>query len=298
MVKTPLLATGLTGLVGSHFSKTFQSKYEFFNLDLTTGVDITNPQKVDEFITSHSAPVLIHFAAFTNVNEAFKQTGDKSGLCYRVNVEGTRNIVNSCKKHGIYLVHISTDFVFAGDKQEPYTEDDPRHPIEWYGQTKAWAEEIIETELSNFTILRIGYPFRAHYEAKPDIIHKILTGLKSGNLYPQFSDMIITPTPIHTFSQILDRVVEQKPQGIFHAHGSTALSPYELARLVAQTFGYDPNQIKEGSLVEYLKTTDRPYQQYLHMDNSKIQQTLNITIPTIQEALEEIKQEIRIRLLS
>ncbi len=289
MVKFPLLTTGLTGLVGSHFTEKFQSKYEFFNLDLATGVDITDPQKVEAFIASHLAPVLIHFAAFTNVNEAFKQTDDKSGICYRVNVEGTKNIVNSCKKHGIHLVHISTDFVFAGDKQEPYTEQDPRHPIEWYGQTKAWAEEIVESELASYTILRIGYPFRAHYEAKPDIVHKILAGLKSGNLYPQFSDMVITPTPIHTFSQILDRVVEQKPQGIFHAHGSTALSPYELARLVAKIFGYNPDQIKEGSLQEFLKTTNRPYQQYLHMDNSKIQKTLGFTIPTIDQALEEIK---------
>ncbi len=289
MAKLPLITTGLTGLVGSHFAETFQSKYDFFNLDLATGVDITDPQKVEAFITSHPAPVLIHFAAFTNVNEAFKQTGDKSGICYQVNVEGTKNIVNSCKKYGIHLVHISTDFVFAGNKQEPYTEQDPRHPIEWYGQTKAWAEEIVENELSSYTILRIGYPFRAHYEVKSDIVHKILAGLKSGNLYPQFSDMVITPTPIHTFSQILDRVVEQKPQGIFHAHGSTALSPYQLARLVAKIFGYDPNQIKEGSLKEFLKTTDRPYQQYLRMDNSKIQQTLDLTIPTIDQALEEIK---------
>ena len=289
MAKLPLLTTGLTGLVGSHFAEKFQSKYDFFNLDLATGVDITDPQKVEAFITSHPAPVLIHFAAFTNVNEAFKQTDDKSGICYRVNVEGTKNIVNSCKKHGIHLVHISTDFVFAGNKQEPYTEQDPRHPIEWYGQTKAWAEEIVENELFSYTILRIGYPFRAYYEAKPDIVHKILAGLKSGNLYPQFSDMVITPTPIHTFSQILDRVVAQKPQGIFHAHGSTALSPYQLARLVAKIFGYDPDQVKEGSLQEFLKTTNRPYQQYLHMDNSKIQKTLDITIPTIDQSLEEIK---------
>ncbi len=292
MAKQPLLITGATGLVGSHFVDTFAAKYNFYNLDLTTGVDITDPQKVEDFVASHPASVLIHLAAFTNVNEAFNQTGDKSGLCYQVNVEGTRNIVNSCKKHNIHLVHISTDFVFAGDKPEPYTEADPRNPIEWYGQTKAWAEEIVEQELKSYTILRIGYPFRAHYEAKPDILHKILSGLKSGNLYPQFSDMIITPTPIHTFSQILDLVVAQKPQGIFHAHGSTSLSPYELAKLVAEIWGYDPSSIKEGSLVEYLKTTDRSYQQYLAMDNSKIQQTLNITIPTITQALEEIKVEI------
>jgi len=156
MQKTPILTTGLTGLVGSRIAEMLEDKYEFFNMDLTTGVDITDKAKIGNFVKKHPAQVMIHLAAFTDVNGAFAQTDDKDGICYRVNVTGTKNIAEVCKENDIYLINISTDFVFAGDKEESYAETDLRNPIEWYGQTKAWAEEVIEKTLENYAIARIG----------------------------------------------------------------------------------------------------------------------------------------------
>ncbi len=292
MKKTPILTTGLTGLVGSRIKEMFDDNYEFFNMDLTVGVDITDKAKVEEFVQQHPAKVMIHLAAYTNVNGAYEQTNDKSGVCYQVNVEGTKNIAEVCQENDIYLIHISTDFVFAGDKDDYYLETEQRNPIEWYGQTKSWAEEEVETTLKNYVIARIGYPFRAKFEAKPDIVAKTRQGLAEGTLYPQFTDMTFTPTYIDDIARVIDQMIQKQPQGIYHLHGSSSVSPFELAQKVAQAFGFDPESIKKGSLEEYLKTTERPYQKTLKMSNQKVQDELGIKLMTFDEALADIKKQL------
>jgi len=292
MQKIPILTTGLTGLVGSRIAEMLDDKYEFFNMDLTTGVDITDKSKIEGFVKDHPAQIMIHLAAFTDVNGANAQTGNKEAICYQVNVTGTKNIAEICKENNIYLINISTDFVFAGDKNEPYAETDSKNPIEWYGQTKAWAEEEIEKTLSHYAIARIGYPFRAKFDAKPDTVAKTKQGLANGTLYPQFSDMIITPTYIDDIARTIELMIEKQPQGIFHLHSSSSLSPFELAKKIATTFGFNPEIVKEGSLEEYLKTTDRPYQKNLRMSNKKVQQELGIKLMTIDEALKDIKKQL------
>lgn len=292
MNKISVLATGLTGLVGSRIQEILGNKYEFKNIDLTTGVDITDKGQVSEFIQKNPASVMIHLAAFTNVRAAFEQTNDKSGICYQVNVEGTKNIVQVCQENQIYLIHFSTDFVFAGNQEEPYTEEDGRHPIEWYGQTKAWAEEAIEETLKNYAIVRIGYPFRAQCPNKPGMVTKIRQSLEDGSLYPQFTDMIITPTYIDDVARVMDKMIEAKPTGIYHLHSSTSLSPFELTQKIARTFSFDPDSIKEGRLDEYLQTTNRPYQKTLRMSNDKVQAELGVKLMTIDEALADIKNQL------
>jgi len=287
-----ILATGATGLVGSRFLEMYGEKYEIVNLDLTTGVDITD-KSLESFIQAHPADSLIHLAAFTDANRAFAESGDKNGLCYRVNVVGTENILDICRKQRIHLIHVSTDFVFDGKKTTPYLEDDPVSPIEWYGETKAMAEEIVNGSESSWTIVRLAYPYRASYDLKPDIIKKIRAGLESGKLYPQFTDTLITPTFIDDIAQAFDKIIELKPQGIFHTVGSDSLSPYDLARKVASAYGFDPSVVKEGSLTEYLKTASRPFARTVIMSNVKASQTLGLHFASLDEGLSRVAQQVK-----
>lgn len=287
-----ILATGATGLVGSRFVELFGDKYEVVNMDLTTGVDITKLETLKKVIdVNPDAKVLIHLAAFTDTASAFTQSDDKNGICYLVNVEGTRNIANICQERGIHLVHISTDFVFDGKKVTPYTEDDPTSPIEWYGETKAMAEEVVRTSGVSYTIVRLSYPYRAHFEAKPDLVKKIRFGLESGKLYAQFSDSVITPTFIDDIARSFDKIVELKPQGILHTVGSDSVSPYQLAQKVAVTYGFDALSVKEGSLTEYLKSAARPFARKVAMSNAKATKLLGLDFATFDEGLAQIKKQ-------
>ena len=287
-----VLATGATGLVGSRFVEMFQDKYNVINLDLTTGVDITQAETFKPFFDDHQdAKVLIHLAAFTDPNKAFAESGDKTGICYRVNVEGTANIASICQQRGIHLLHVSTDFVFDGKQETPYLEESPLSPIEWYGQTKAMAETVVEKSGVSYTIARLSYPYRAHFDAKPDLIQKIRAGLSSDKLYPQFSDSLITPTLIDDIARSFDKIIQLKPSGIFHTVGSDSISPYELAKKVAVSYGFDPALVKEGSLTEYLKSASRPFARNVAMFNTKATKILGLSFATLDQGLAEIKKQ-------
>lgn len=286
-----ILMTGATGLVGSRFVDMFGEEFAVANMDLSTGVDITDKDSIGKFVFENPADVMIHLAAFTNTSEAYKQAGDKTGICYRVNVDGTRNLADICLANGIHLVHVSTDFVFDGKKETPYIEEDPCTPIEWYGETKAMAEEVVGQSGTGHTIVRIAYPYRANYKLKPDLVSKIRTGLEAGNLYPQFSDTLITPTLIDDIARGFRAMATQKPLGIYHLTGSSTLSPFALARKVASAYGFDPTVVKEGSLTEYLKTNSRPFARFSAMSNDKATADLGLQFLDIDDGLTEIKKQ-------
>lgn len=274
MSRIPLLGTGLTGLVGSKFVELYQHKYECTNLDLASGVDITNKEQVSQAITNHPADVVVHFAAFTDVTKANQEYGNKEGVVYKVNVEGTQHIVDAVKQSAKRLIHISTAYVFDGEKKGLYTETDQTHPIEWYGQTKFWAEEVVLSAGINHVILRIDQPYRQDEFPKLDILHRIKKGLEQGTLPPMFTDHTFCATKIEEFAKTLDFMVESQAQGVFHATTDPATTDFEFASKVKVQFGLR-GEILPGSLVEYLKTTARPYQKNTALDTTKLQHLLS-----------------------
>src|SRR3989338_7139450 len=133
-----ILVTGAGGLVGSRFCEL--SKYKD-NLVCPTKeeLDITDKKSVERY---KDFDLVINFAAYTNVSEGEKQRGDKTGLCWKVNVEGVRNLLSITQN----LIQISTDLVFAG-VSGPYKESElaetDSDKVTWYGFTKAEAERLV-----------------------------------------------------------------------------------------------------------------------------------------------------------
>ncbi len=286
-----IILTGATGLIGSRFVELYGDKYQISNLDLATGVDITSVAQVEQFLSTHPADTLIHLAAFTDTARAEAEMGDKEGICYRVNVLGTRTISMGCKAHNIHLIHVSTDFVFDGTQNDPYTEDSPRSPLGWYGTTKALAEEEVEKSGASYAIARISYPYRANFDAKPDLIKRITTQLRSSSLPPRFSDSLITPTFIDDIATGFAKLIDTKAQGIFHLTGSSSHSPYELALKVAEAYNLDKSLVKEGSLTEYLSTSSTPLARFGVMSNAKAVAQLGLNFKTLDEGLIELKKQ-------
>jgi len=279
-----IIGTGLSGMVGSRLVELFSDKYRFINLDLTTNIDITDAPAVNQALSQHQSTVVIHLAAFTDVSKAYEEKDNKQGLVYKVNTEGTRNIAQACQKHGHYLIHISTDFVFDGEKETPYTETDKPNPIEWYGQTKFWAEQAVQKSNCQHVIARIAYPFRSHFPQKLDLVRNILQKLKTNSLHPMFTDQIITPTFIDDICNTLNIFINKKPTGIYHLVGSTSLSPFELTQKISQVFNLKAD-IKSSSFKDFIKQDPRPRQQFLKISNQKLKIDLNITMKSIDSAL-------------
>ena len=291
MIKKQILGTGLNGLVGSKFVSDFSQHYQFDNLDLRDPkrpVDITDQKQVEMVIAQSSAKYLIHFAAFTDVSAAFEQNGDKAGLCYQVNVEGTKNIADSCQKFDKHLIHISTAYVFDGQKEGLYGENDPLSPIEWYGQTKAWAEEVVQSTTNlAWTILRIDQPFCSDPFAKLDVAWKLIKGMKEGKIYPQFTDHFFGPTYIDDFAKVLDAVIRLKLTGLFHASSGEKWTDFAFAQTLAKKHHID-YQVEAGSLAKYLETSQRPYQKNTALSIEKLKAVLDFELTNIETAIGQI----------
>ena len=292
-----ILGTGLSGLVGSRIVELLSDKYEFVNLDLTSGIDITKPEEIEQKISSSKTKHLIHLAAFTDVSRAWEQRNEgEESLCYKVNVVGTKNIAEACQKHNKYLIHFSTDFVFDGKKTSPYTEEDKPHPIEWYGQTKLWAEEEVKKSGCYYTILRIAFPFKAKPSSsdleknpKLDLVRKIISKLQEGEELKIFFDQIITPTFIDDIAKAVDRCIKNNPIGTYHCVGSSKISPYDLASLIADNWNLDKILIKKTSIVEANRPGMRPRQVYMGLSNKKLKRDFGIKMSNLEKVLRELK---------
>jgi dTDP-4-dehydrorhamnose reductase len=282
--------SGLSGLIGTRFQELHGGDHEITNLDLSTGIDITNETQVVEAIKNSGASVLLHLAAFTNVSAAHEQQGDDEGSCYRVNVVGTENMVKAARETGAYLIHISTDYVFDGTKETPYTEEDETNPIEWYGKTKLLAEERVINGLERWAILRLAFPYQAR-PMRPDFLANMIEKLSTNTLPPAFTDHTITPTFVDDLVGVFDYFVRNNPSGIYHTVGSSWHTDLEVATMVKQIFEL-PGEVSEGSLEAYLKTTDRPYQKSMRVSNQKMLKETGLQMATLEEGLLSVRQQL------
>lgn len=283
-----IIGTGLSGLVGSKFVEMCASKYACTNLDLTVHVDITKEEQVFKAVEGSSSPVIIHMAAFTDVTKAWEQRGDKDGICYAVNVRGTENIARAAKRYGKHLIHLSTAFVFDGNTESMYTEDDQVNPIEWYGVTKAEAEKVVQDICSKWTIFRIDQPFRSDPFPKQDTVHKMAEQIQKGGFTP-FADHYFSPTVIEDFARVLDWAVVTPPQGIYHATVNRKVSDFEYANMINAALKLGAS-ITPGHLDDYLKTLNRPYQRNTAMSSDKLLRAAKgIAFTQLEEALSRVK---------
>ena len=257
---------GSHSMVGSRYCELLGESVDLVKGDLSTEpqVDITNRRSVEDFLRLFNFSHVILFSAFTDVDAAENQRGDKDGACWRINVEGVRNIVEACQKNSTRLIFISTDFVFDGTSG-PYSEKDQVGPnldmVSWYGITKIDAEKIIQKELPEAIIIRIAYPYRGPFTQKDDIAKRILRLYQGHKLYPMFTDQFITPTFIDDLAPAIAILTSEGKSGIFHVATPEPTTQFEFAKKLIATFGGDAERVKSGSLREFLKkdgSTPRP----------------------------------------
>ena len=268
---------GASSMVASRFCDLSKNHLNLIKGDLNgkIPIDITQKKSVNDFFKNHDFDWILLFSAFTDVDEAEKQRNDKSGLCWKINVEGVNNVAFECQKKKRKLLFISTDFVFDGSSG-PYDENSPAGPdldkVSWYGITKLAAEKLIVKNLANYIILRISYPFRGPFNEKDDQIKRVLRLYDLGNLYPMFYNQTITPTFADDVAPAISLLLKKRAGGIFHLASPRTTNQLEFAAKVLEVFGKDTGKLKKGSIVEFLKepsTTPRPIKGGLKVNKIK-----------------------------
>jgi len=301
-----ILATGLTGLVGSRFQELLGSAYEFDHINLENGINILDKNAVSSVITSSQSSIILHMAAKATVDGCetdkkrdkeildFQNIEDrqnawvKEQTAWAVNVYGTQNIVDACKKANKKIVYISTDFVFDGTKRA-YSEEELPNPLNWYAKTKYEGEKLIQNSGLDYIIARIAYPYRAIFE-RNDFVRGVIAKLQKSEKLNMVTDHIMVPTFIDDIANALDILIKTEQKGVFHVVGSQRINPFEAALKIAEVFDFDGSLINKTTRREYFAgKAPRPFSLYLK--NDKIGK-VGIEMSTFDKGLREVKNQI------
>jgi len=307
-----IILTGATGLIGSRFFDLLKGRYEIVPLSSSFGVDITDRIKVRKFLDEKNPALIVHMAAKTNVDECEDdKTSDRKMLesqkvlagrflnienldvnlwknnvsAFGVNVIGTKNIADWAHEKGIKVIYLSTDFVFDGNSDEPYSEESKTEPIDWYGQTKLWGERVINGEK---LIGRISFPYGYRSPLKRDLVWTIFELLKNNETVELINDQIITPTFIDDVVGALDFLTNKNESGVFNIVGNNFLSPYEIGIAIAREYLIPESKILSKTRADiYRGRAPRPFKTKLY--NAKLC-NLGFEMTDFFEVLKIIKQ--------
>ena len=156
-----VLVTGAGGQLGRTIHKLFNKNNDgiHFIFYAKNELDITNQDMVNKVFKSHDFDYCINCAAYTNVEQAEKSPD----LAFEINADGAKNIALACARTNTTLLHISTDYVFDGEKEDAYTIDDKTNPINEYGKSKELGEQYIAQVLNNYFIIRTSWLYAKEF---------------------------------------------------------------------------------------------------------------------------------------
>lgn len=195
-------------------------------------VDITIKEQVFDHIQSYQPDVVIHSAAYTNVDGCAKDPQK----AYLVNGYGTQNVALACQAVGSALVHVSTNEVFAGDNPAGYEEWMDKRPLNAYGRSKAHAEYHVETLLQNFYIVRTSWVYSP---IGRNFIHAILKRAQETGKISVVTDEVGNPTYAHDLAQAIAQLIETGQYGTYHFTNAGSCSRWAFANEIVHLAGLE-----------------------------------------------------------
>jgi len=291
-----ILITGASSLPGFRITEAILRKgHQVMALYLTHDIplnsknlikvqlDIRNYHNLLKITSEFKPNVVIHVASLGDVDACEK---DKV-LAWSVNVEGTKNIVKMAKQLSSFLIYLSTDYVFDGQRGS-YHEDDIPSPINYYGLTKL-CSEIAVSILERFAIVRAStiYGFGP---GRANFAKILLERLSKGERIKAVSDQYTSPTQASLLGEAITEIAERELIGIFHIVGPK-LSRYEFAVKLAKHLGLDSSLIERASMKEMNWVAPRPRDSSLNCDLTR--QKLIMDFHSLDRALITLKKELQ-----
>lgn len=268
MQKKRILITGSNGLLGQKLVDLLagNEQYETFatakgenRLSVSEGyyfreMDVTDAVQVDEVLTEVKPEVIIHAAAMTNVDQCEME----KDACWKLNVTAVEILIAACKKHNIFLEHVSTDFIFDGTSG-PYKEEDEPNPISFYGWSKYAAEKAVMHSDIQWAIARTVLVYGiAHDMSRSNIILWVKKSLEEGKAIKVVTDQFRTPTLAEDLAMGCYLIADQRAEGVFHISGEDFLTPYEMAIMAADYFSLDKSLISPTDASSFTQPARRP----------------------------------------
>jgi len=253
-----ILITGSSGMLGHDLIEILKDNHELI-LTSSKTLDITDNNRVIEFICENKPDIVINSAAYTNVDGC----EENQETAYSINGDGVRNLAIGCSKIDCPLVHISTDYVFNGKNTKPWVEDDEIGPISVYGKSKLKGEEAILEILDKFFIIRTAWLYGINGSNFPKTMLELA---KNHSEITVVYDEVGTPTYTPDLAKAISQLIETDYYGIYHITNSGSCSWCEFARYIFEIAGKDVKVIPVTAS-EFARPAPRPH--YSVLENKK-----------------------------
>ena len=225
-----VLVTGYAGQLGYEVVRLLESRgVECRGVDVAD-FDLTDAASVTKYIVEYQPTVVVHCAAYTNVDKAESQPE----ICTAVNGTGTVNIVRAAQRVGAKLVYISTDYVFSGAGDQPFEVDDPYGPRNVYGMSKVQGENAVRSLMTRYFILRTSWVFGKNGKNFVRTMRRLGREKKELRVV---CDQIGSPTYAKDLARVICDLIPTSKYGIYHVRNEGYLSWADFAEMIMKKSG-------------------------------------------------------------
>ena len=250
------------------------------------GLDITDRDAVFAVIEEIKPDVIVHCAAWTNVDGA--EDPEKKAIVHKINVEGTKNMAEAAKAVDAKIVYLSTDYVFDGQGERPWQPDDKNYaPLNYYGQTKLEGELAVSETMDKYFIVRIAWVFGLNGK---NFIKTMVNVGRTHDTVRVVNDQIGTPTYTFDLARLLVDMIETDKYGYYHATNEGGyISWYDFTKEIYRQAGMDTKVIPVTTEEYGLSVAARPFNSRL--DKSKLKEAGFTPLPDWKDAVARYLKE-------
>jgi dTDP-4-dehydrorhamnose reductase len=284
MPKTVILIIGSTGQLGSEI-KELSGQHPSFDFIFSTEEDllIQHAADVRKYFKKVKPDYCINCAAYTAVDKAETE----KDLAIAVNADAVGNMALVCAETGTKLIHISTDYVFDGTSEIPYTEESPVNPVNAYGESKLRGEQKCIHFNRDSIIIRTAWLYSAFGN---NFVKTMLRLMKDKPAISVVNDQVGAPTYARDLARcILDIVVDHWEPGIYHYSNKGRISWYDFAVAIKELSGSEC-KVNPISSAQYPTPAKRP--SFSLLDTRKIQSAYNCSIPEWKDSLQHCMKRL------
>ncbi|WP_432204654.1 dTDP-4-dehydrorhamnose reductase [Cetobacterium somerae] len=278
-----ILITGANGQLGYDFQRIFKERNLDFIATDYKELDITNIEAVREFVKDKNINIIINCAAYNNVDKA----EEEKEMCYKLNAAAPRDLALVAKEIGADYITYSTDFVFDGSKNTPYTEEDIPKPLSVYSEAKAEGEKLVLEVYDKSFVVRTSWVFGI---ANNNFNRQVINWSKSRDVLGIVDDQVSVPTYSYDLALYSLKLLETKKYGLYHLSNSGVASKYDQAKHVLDSIGWKGtlNRAKSSDFILPAKRAE-----YSKLDSSKLEAVIGEKIPTWESGIDRFLNEMR-----
>ena len=280
-----ILITGANGQLGNEMQRVAKTSSNHYIFTDVAQLDITDREAVLRAVKDNSIQVIVNCAAYTNVDKA----EDDSATADLINNKAVENLAIAARENDATLIHISTDYVFKGDRCTPCREDWETDPLGVYGITKLAGEKSIERTGCRHIIIRTAWLYSPFGKNFVKTMQKLTA--EKDSLKVVF-DQVGTPTYAGDLADAIARIIETGQlgkQGIYHFSNEGVCSWYDFAREICELSGHTCN-IQPCHSDEFPSKVKRPH--FSVLDKTKIKDTFGIEVPYWKDSLKKCIREL------